>query len=206
LWLYRITMKKLLFCLILVLSSFSSAREAVLQPLTYLQEVVIVGQPIEAEIYSLLINGKDSVLVRNGHDSLYVQIKPVHYTLAKILLAQAYVESGENLASPLATTHNNFYAITFPGRGKLTTALHGRAWAEGRTGYCSYASPEESAADLILWLDFHKFPHGRTTPELYVHFIKKHKYFESAEAAYLTNLKKHLLHGHQQHNLLQESI
>lgn len=198
-------MKKILFCVLFLLCSFVSAREAVLTPLTYLPEVVIVGQPIETEIYSLLINGKDSVLVKNGRDSLYVNVAPVHASLARIILAQAYVESGDMLASPLAIEHNNFYGITFPSRGKLTTAKHGRAWAEGRIGYCSYSTPEESAIDLLLWLQYHKYPTTRTTPEVYVHFIKKHRYFESPEATYLHSLKRHLSHV-KQHYVLQKSL
>lgn len=196
--------KKIILTLFLCLALFLSTREADNRSNRILPEVTIIGKSIEREIFDALVLGKDSVLVKNGSDTLYINIEPLDSSLAKIVLAQARLES-DTYNSPLAVAHNNYFGIMYPSKGKMTTALHGRAWAEGRTGYCSYATPEDSALDLILMLDHYKEARQIRTPYGYVHYIKSKHYFEADERLYLKNLKLHLKDV-QQYNFLPDLI
>ncbi len=186
-------LKKTLLSALLLLTAAISTQEANLTSTGLLPEVVIVGKPIEREIFDVLVNGQDSVLVKNGKEELYVDVKPVDSLLARYILAQAYFES-DSFSAPLAVQHSNYFGMQYPGRGKLTTALGPWAHAEGRSGYASYATPTDSALDLLLLLEYYNTKVPTSSPYMYARFLKSKHYYEAPLALYTANLKYHLQH------------
>jgi uncharacterized FlgJ-related protein len=106
--------------------------------------------------------------------------------MVKIILAQASLESG-GFKSKLSRTHNNVFGMRHPSK-RPTTSLGGLARAEGRNGYASYASIEDSVRDYILYYRFINAPD--TTTKEYVTFLKQKRYYESDEKLYLKLVEK----------------
>ncbi len=71
--------------------------------------------------------------------------------LAMIIVAQARWETGD-FKSKLFREHNNAFGM-MSARRRPTTSLGPLAWAEGRPGYASYPTVQDSALDLLLWLE-----------------------------------------------------
>lgn len=181
--------KKMLFCALLVLCAQSAPVSMSHDPM-YLPEVTLVGLSFEDEIYEVLIQGRDSVILHNGKEVVIRDVAGVDTIFARLIVAQARLESG-NFNSPLCVRHNNFYGMLHPGRGKLTTSLGPWARAEGRNGYASYESVEASVLDLMLLLEYDGIVSARS-PADYARQLKAHHYFTSSTALYASNLKYHL--------------
>lgn len=109
-------------------------------------------------------------------------------TMAWFIVAQAKHESG-NFKSKLFREHNNAFGMRFP-RVRPTTAAHGGACAEGKTGYASYCSVEDSAEDVVRWLEFNSVDKNIGSIDKYVKVLRKKKYFTDKESKYLRSLKK----------------
>jgi hypothetical protein len=75
-------------------------------------------------------------------------------------------------------------------RVRPTTAAHGGACAEGKTGYASYCSVEDSAEDIVRWLEFNSVDKNIRSIDQFVKVLKKKKYFTDKESKYLRSLKK----------------
>lgn len=193
--------KSLLLSAFLTLFVTISTQEAGLTSITVLPTIEVLAPSIESEIYSTLVTRHDSVAVLNGTQRLFVNIEPLDSSLARIVLAQAYLESG-SFESELTTVHYNVFGMTYPRRGKMTTSVGPLARAEGRNGYASYLSYKSSTLDLMLLLEYYKLPKIKSATH-YVHYIKSKHYFEADERQYLQTLKKHLIHVD---NLFQKSV
>jgi hypothetical protein len=109
-----------------------------------------------------------------------------------IFIAQAKLESG-NFTNKLTREHNNLFAMRHPSR-RLTRSLGPHAKAEGRKGYASFATIEDSVEDFILYLEFCKYPTKITDVDQYTKLLKKKKYFESSTIKYSKGIK-HYLNG-----------
>ncbi len=151
----RITL--LLLLLTTTSISYSDRREYVI----YLDEIVIESP--EARIRR--------VFVDNG-------ISP---EFTEILIAQASMESG-NFSSRLFVKWNNAFGMRHP-TVRQTTSIGAFASAEGRTGYASYDSIEDSALDMVLYLRARRIPEYVKVKPYIIH-LKKKGYFEDSLKRY----------------------
>jgi uncharacterized FlgJ-related protein len=200
-------LKKTLISAILIFATFISATEARLPHTAKLiPKAVVVLAPREV-IYLTLTTNHDSITVLNGRDTVTCCVVSLDTIMARIVVAQAAHESGD-FSSPLALLHNNYFGMMHPGRGKLTTSLGGKGYAEGRYGYAHYKSIEDSAIDLMLWLEFNKFARDIRSADKYCILLKQHHYYEAPVKVYSTNLKRYLkiYNGQPSHNRIQKSV
>lgn len=108
----------------------------------------------------------------------------------KLLIAQAKFESG-NYTNRLFKQHHNLYGMMHP-RKRLTRSISSKARAEGRSGYASFRSVEDSVEDMLLYLwDKNQTPRYHSTAE-YVRFLKTHHFFTASEEHYLRGLKQYM--------------
>lgn len=137
--------------------------------------------------------GKCSAQGNNKIDSTINAVLVAHkvppYT-RKLLIAQAKFETG-NYTNKLVVKHNNLYGMMHPAR-RLTRSLGPKARAEGRPGYASYASIEDSVEDMLFYLWDKKQTPRYSSAEEYVRFLKKNRFFTASEAHYLRGLKVYL--------------
>lgn len=101
-------------------------------------------------------------------------IEPVDSVTAYIILAQARWETGD-FKSKLFREHNNCFGMMHPSR-RNTTSLGPLARAEGRRGYASYRSVQDSGLDMLLWLQYAEID-SIPNPRHYVLQLKKKRFF-----------------------------
>lgn len=138
---------------------------------TMLPEVVIVAKPYEEILREVFREN---------------EISPA---MIEILIAQAKHETG-NFKSRLFVYHNNCYGFQHPSK-RSTTSLGPYARAEGREGYASYASVEDSAMDMVLYLRARNIP-DYTSVTRYVKHLKRKGYFEDDVNRYIKSVRSYV--------------
>jgi len=122
----------------------------------------------------------DYSLTNYGYDSL----------MRKLIIAQAKHESG-NFRSKLFKKHNNLFGMMHP-RVRPTLSKGSLARAEGRAGYASFETIENSVQDYILWMKFNDLPTTFSSPKDYASTLKSKRYFTDDLSRYTKALEKHL--------------
>ena len=105
------------------------------------------------------------------------------------IMAQAQHETG-NFNSRLSKDFNNLFGMGVPkdrpflgyGSGIVTEGMERAA----------YATPAQSVADYIEWLDYTNFPVNITDPGTFVNELKKRKYFTDSTDNYLNGMNNFL--------------
>lgn len=108
--------------------------------------------------------------------------------MQRLVLAQIKLETG-NFKSKLFCEHNNLFGMMY---SKKSIALHGDAWAEGRTGYASYASIEDSVLDYVFYTKRVMLADTFTTADSFAKELKSRRYFEADVELYKRNLEFYL--------------
>lgn len=103
--------------------------------------------------------------------------------MQRIILAQAKHESGK-FTNPLTINHNNIFAMMDPGRWRKTTSLGPYGEAEGRRGFASFATIEQSTRDYILYKRRIKIADTKNEID-YIRDLKRHKYFQADVNLYI---------------------
>jgi uncharacterized FlgJ-related protein len=118
-----------------------------------------------------------------------IQVCPVSPVMARIIVAQARVESG-NFQSKLFREHRNAFGMMHAAL-RPTTSLGPLAWAEGRPGYASYRDVHDSALDLLLWLRYFGIKETNSVSN-YCKQLKQNYYYGSSLKHYTLAVTKHL--------------
>lgn len=109
--------------------------------------------------------------------------------LLPYIIAQAKHETG-NYKSRLYLDSNNLFGMKMPER-RPTIATKGFLSPEGNN-YAQYKSDFESLQDLLLWMDFVKFPVRVQSPDEYAKSLKAKSYFGDTVENYTNGLKRFL--------------
>jgi len=110
--------------------------------------------------------------------------------MRKLIIAQAKHESG-NFKSKLFKKHNNLFGMMHP-RVRPTLSKGSLARAEGRPGYASFETIENSVQDYILWMKFNSLPTTFKSPKEYAKTLKEKRYFTDDLSRYTKGLERHL--------------
>lgn len=108
--------------------------------------------------------------------------------------AMAKYESG-NYKNKLAKDYNNIFSMTTPfQRPQISTGKTKRICNIDNqcTQWQIYNSYSEAIEDLILWLDYNKFPTDLKTVDEFVIELKNKRYFTAPISQYLLGVKKFL--------------
>lgn len=131
----------------------------------------LTREPFPPGAFELSVDQRiELVLLDSGYSSRMINI----------VIAQARHESG-NYTSKLAVRNNNIFGMRHPVK-RPTTSLGPLASAEGRKGYASYNSIEDSVRDLILYHRHFRVPESNLAD--YVTYLKRKRYYECSEQLY----------------------
>ena len=108
--------------------------------------------------------------------------------MAKILVAQAAHETG-NFTSNLFKTANNAFGMKVPNIRPTFTI------GETKSGFAKFATIEDSASDLLLWLEHFGIPLNFVDPREYVKAIKARGYFEDSIGNYTNGVLRAFMKG-----------
>jgi uncharacterized FlgJ-related protein len=107
------------------------------------------------------------------------------------MFAQAKHESA-NFTSNLYKLTNNCFGMTHPVK-RPAVGYESKHFEGGNSRPLqAYRNDTESFVDLMLWMDYTKFPETVANAEQYVSEMKKRGYFTASEASYLKAFKKWL--------------
>ncbi len=111
---------------------------------------------------------------------------------SQLLVAQAKLESA-SFTSKLFRKHNNAFGLMFQKTrcGFKSLAENGQGFAEGRLGYSTYYTIEDSTQDVIFFL-MCKGTLQFNNPTHYVDWLKSIHYFEADKQVYLNAIRTHL--------------
>lgn len=139
-----------------------------------IQEMLNANKPYSKRVFEVCLN--------NGLDTLTSQL----------FVAQAKLESG-SFTSKLFRKHNNAFGLMFQSTrcGYKSLAENGLGFAEGRSGYSTYCTIEDSTQDVIFYL-MCKGNLQFNNPAHYVDWLKSIHYFEADKQVYLAAIKAHL--------------
>lgn len=103
------------------------------------------------------------------------------------IVAQAKLESG-NFTSRVFKLNNNYFGMKMPKVRPTTASSPGLLSPEGNN-YAYYNSESDSVADLLLWMDYTKFPTRVANAMDYTRELKSRKYFGASEIVYAKNIE-----------------
>jgi uncharacterized FlgJ-related protein len=106
----------------------------------------------------------------------------VHPITATFAFAQSAHETG-NFTSPLFFSNNNCFGMKPPKNYVVAIG--------SRFGYANYASIEDSAKAMAIWLQNHWLSHGLQTIDLYVVGLHNENYFEAPVQEYLNGVTRY---------------
>mgnify|MGYP003419860807 FL=1 len=164
-------MKKIITLLLLLILPYSMSQKVMAGKRLSLVKKVDSHLSIENKMLN--------VFVEHGVDTL----------MAKILVAQASHESGR-FKNPLTKRHKNVFSIMHYSK-RETLSLGGYGHAEGRDGYCSYASIDSSSVDMLMYMKFRNIPRTFKSITVYSKFLKKKGYYEADEKLYAKAVYAH---------------
>jgi len=141
--------------------------------------IVTEAKPIELKLEETIEQKIYNTCLDNGLDTL----------MAKIIVAQARHESG-NFKSKLFKEHRNAFGLLHSRRRK-TTSRGPLGRAEGRNGYASYNTVQESTQDALFML-MNRGDIKFNSIDDYSIWLKSIHYYEADEKLYRNALKKHL--------------
>lgn len=121
-----------------------------------------------------------------GLKSRVVILFSKYRALMPYIIAQAKLESG-NFSSKVFKTDNNYFGMKLPVKRPTVAAGPGLLSPEGNH-YAHYNSESDSVTDLLLWMEYTKFPTVVYNSEVYVSELKSRNYFGSSETSYLKNI------------------
>lgn len=73
-------------------------------------------------------------------------------------------------------------------RVRPTVAIQEGLKSPEGNNYASYKSESDSVTDLLMWMEYTKFPTSVDSSETYVRQLKARNYFGSSEISYLKNI------------------
>lgn len=144
-----------------------------------LKLVLIIGLLI-----ILLLTGQ--IVLPMGIKSRVVILFSKYRALMPYIIAQAKLESG-NFTSKVFKTDNNYFGMKLPVKRPTVAAGPGLLSPEGNH-YAHYDSESDSVTDLLLWMEYTKFPVSVDSAETYTRELKSRNYFGSSETSYLKNI------------------
>lgn len=133
----------------------------------------------------LLVTGQ--IVIPMGLKSRVVILFSKYRALMPYIIAQAKLESG-NFTSRVFKTDNNYFGMKLPVKRPTVAAGPGLMSPEGNN-YAHYNSESDSVTDLLLWMEYTKFPVSVDSPEQYTRELKSRNYFGASEVVYLKNIK-----------------
>ena len=129
-------------------------------------------------IYLLMKSQKRSSIQERIINSLIDNgVNPI---TATFVFAQAAHETG-NFTSPLYFTNNNCFGMKPPTEYVVAVGE--------QFGYAKYASIEDSAKAMAIWLEAHGLSHGLQTIDQYVNGLADQGYFEAPLSEYMNGVK-----------------
>lgn len=121
-----------------------------------------------------------------GLKSRAILLLSKYRALYPYIVAQGKLESG-NFSSRVFKTNNNYFGMKLPTK-RPTTAIGAGLMSPEGNNYANYSSESDSVQDLLLWMDYTKFPLAVEDSNQYVTELKKRNYFGSSAEAYLKNI------------------
>jgi uncharacterized FlgJ-related protein len=120
--------------------------------------------------------------------------KGVPKEIAVMIVEQAKVESA-NFTSHVFQTDNNAFGMKMP-KVRKTTYIAGPSTivmtAEGSTPYAHYNSLEDSAKDLVSWLEFQGIDFSKIkNDEDYTAFLNSKGYYGISQDSYLAAMRRY---------------
>src|SRR6478609_10827242 len=115
-----------------------------------------------------------------GLKSKFIVLLSKYRALLPYIIAQAKHETG-GFTSSLYQKENNMFGMNFP-TVRPTVATKGGTY-EGMTK-AHYTSDAESLKDLLLWMDYVKFPVSVKDSDEYASRLKDKSYFGASLASY----------------------
>lgn len=109
--------------------------------------------------------------------------------LIPLIVAMAKHETG-NFASKLYMDGRNMFGMKMPSR-RPTVARPLRKASDGGV-YAGYSSDYNSAKDLLLWMQYTKFPAMVSTPESFATALKERGYYTDTLENYSKALRRWL--------------
>jgi uncharacterized FlgJ-related protein len=113
--------------------------------------------------------------------------------LIKYIAAMARLESGD-YTNTLSRDLNNIYSMRFPRVRPATnigsTVLIGVDG--GNFEWSKYKSYQQATSDLLLWMDYNKFPKQVSSVDQFAQELKNRSYFTSSLSFYTAGLKSYL--------------
>jgi hypothetical protein len=106
----------------------------------------------------------------------------VGYEAAKIILAQAKLESG-HFSSDIFLENNNPFGMK-QARSRETTAVG------THRGHAVYPTVEHAVKDYILWMQCAGISMQETCPVKYVELLNMKKYFEDSSRRYIRGIQR----------------
>jgi flagellum-specific peptidoglycan hydrolase FlgJ len=115
---------------------------------------------------------------------------------ARIITAQSRVESS-NYSSNVFKQNNNAFGMKVPSVRKSPYILGAGTKApssEGATPYARYASVEDSARDIVHWLQYNHANYSQlTTADSYATYLKNKGYYGATLASYAAGIGTYLM-------------
>lgn len=102
------------------------------------------------------------------------------------IVAQAKLETG-NFTSRVFKENKNYFGMKMP-RVRPTVAIQEGLKSPEGNNYAAYKSESDSVTDLLLWMEYTRFPVSVDNSETYVRQLKQRNYFGSSEISYLKNI------------------
>ena len=99
---------------------------------------------------------------------------------------------GKPWNSPVYLRLNNGFGMIQPRRRATLSTGPGSAQpgSEGGAPYATYRNIEDSAKDLVLWLNYNRVKWDTiNSPDQYISYIKQKGYFGAPESSYLKGVK-----------------
>lgn len=149
----------------------------------------IIGLPV------ILLSGLIvQILFRNNRANLinqtYLRLSK-YRKLRKYIIAQAKLESA-NFTSSIYKRTNNTFGMQHPKK-RPAVGYESDVYEGGMTTPVqAYRNDTQSFQDLLLWMDYGRFPRSVASAAEYVAELKKRGYFTSKESDYLKGLNFYL--------------
>jgi len=144
-----------------------------------LKFVLIIGL-----IVVLLVTGQ--LTIPMGLKSRVVILFSKYRALMPYIIAQAKLESG-NFTSRVFKTDKNYFGMKLPVKRPTVAAGPGLMSPEGNN-YAHYNSESDSVTDLLLWMEYTKFPTSVNDSQEYTRELKSRNYFGVSETVYIKNI------------------
>lgn len=147
-----------------------------------MEPVYLLGLPIALLLFLFLMRNRKTV-VKNPHPFLKTALTQVlasspYSGYVEYWLAVSKMETG-NWTSELFKMYYNPWGMKMP-KVRPTTAT-----AQTPKGWAIYSNLYEASKDILLWMEYGKFPKHITSLESFINALKTKGYFEEPINKYL---------------------